>query len=161
MTIVLAEASPNSLRAARIMTELGFAHTERLETRGGFQHRHKRTAPGASSRCSRTVRVQIGRNQLRATQYHSYGSVEGFHREGATLTDDDIVGIVIHDGVTVLMQRLQQTTFTNHERRSARFLAGEEPGRRHRAGKDVIFIDADSHASQSARDIASRADCCS
>jgi hypothetical protein len=68
--------------------------------------------------------------------------------------DDDVIGVMVDDRIAIGMQRLQQSSFTDDERRALRLLRGQKPGGRHGAGKDVPLFDIHSHPPKSGGHIA-------
>ena len=83
--------------------------------------------------------------------------LDQFQVERAAFADDDVIGIVIDDGVAVLVQGGQQAAFADDEGGAARLLLGQEAGRRHGAGEDVLLLHLDAHASQLGHHVAARA----
>ena len=55
------------------------------------------------------------------------------------------------------MQRLQQTAFADDIRCAVRFLSGQKPRRRHRAGEDIIFMHVNPQSPLFNRNITPRA----
>ena len=88
-------------------------------------------------------------------QFHA--SFDEFQAESPSLPDNHIIGILIHDGVTVFMQGVQETAFPDDECRPARFLAGQKTSRCYSARKNMLDLDLDSHLIQFGPNISSRA----
>jgi hypothetical protein len=79
---------------------------------------------------------------------HADGRLDQLQVERPALADDHVVRVVVHDGVAVVVQRGQQPALADDERRAPRLLPGQVAGGRHRAGVDVLLLDADAHAGQ-------------
>ena len=105
----------------------------------------------------RAVRIEIGGDQLGTADDHAHGGFDQFEVERPSLADDDVIRIVIDDGVAVLMQGRQQSAFADDERRAVRLLLRQEARRGHRAGEDVLVLDLDAHACQLGDDVAAGA----
>ena len=70
--------------------------------------------------------------------------------------DDDVIGVLIDDGVAVAVQGREQAAFADDERRAVGFLLGEKPGRRHRTGEDVLLLDLDPEPAELGGHVAPR-----
>jgi hypothetical protein len=89
-------------------------------------------------------------------KWWAHGGLDDFHVECPAFTHHDVVRIVIDDRVAVLVERLEQPSFTDDEGRATRFLRREEPGGRHRAREDVFFSYRNAHAGELHRHVAAR-----
>ena len=117
----------------------GLAHAEGLEAARGLQHGDGRPAARPDAVARRAVGVEIGGDELRAVQDHPQGRLEHLEAHRAAFADHHVVRILVDDGIAVLVQRGQQPPFADDERRAVRLLLGEEPGRRHGAGEDMVL----------------------
>ena len=122
--VVSSVVSPSSLRAARIITGLGLPTLNALTPAGRLEHRHHGPAAGPQPGLGRAVRVEVGGDQLGPAQDHPHRRLDHLEVERPALADDDVVRIVIHDGVAVLVQGRQQAALADDVGGPARLLAG-------------------------------------
>ena len=155
--IVSSVARPSSLRAARIITGLGLPTLNALTPVAVSSMATIAPQPGRSAVLRRAVRIEVGGDQLGAAEDHPHGRLDHLEVERPALADDDVIGIVIDDGVAVLVQGREQAALADDEGGAARLLLGEKAGRRHGAGEDVLFLDVDAHAAELGDDVAARA----
>jgi hypothetical protein len=83
--------------------------------------------------------------------------LDHFEGQRSSLTDDDIVWIVLDDGVSVEMQGIEEPSLANDIGGSIGLLLGEETSGRHRAGEDVFFLGLNSHSLEFSGDVAASA----
>jgi hypothetical protein len=104
----------------------------------------------------RAIRIQIGSDQFGAVANHLHCELQRLGRHRSAFTNDHVIGGMVHDGKSIAMQRVQQSSFADHEGCPARLLHGQKPCRGHRAREDMVFFRGDSHPPQLCRYVAPR-----
>src|SRR5580700_8368435 len=93
----------------------GFADAERLASGGRFQERDDRAAAGPHALLRRTVRIEIGGDELGAFLDHADRRLEHLEVERPPFSNDHVVGVMIDNRVAVGVKGLQQAAFADDE----------------------------------------------
>ena len=135
----------------------GLADAESFDAGGGFEHGDNRPTAGAQAVLGGTIGIEVRGHQLRAGDDHLHCGLDRFHRHGSPFADNDVVGVMIDDRITVRVQSVQQPPFADDVGCSPRLLLRQKPGRGHGASEDVLLFRVDAHAAQLGGHIAARA----
>ncbi len=152
--VVSSVVRPSSFRAARIMTGLGLPTLNALKSGRRFEHGDHRAAPRSESTIGRTAGIEIGGDEFRSSHDHPHGRFDEFEIEGATFGDHDVIGIVINNRITVLMECVEQAALADDIGRSVRLLLRQKTCCRDGTGENMLLFDVDAHTGQLGDDVA-------
>lgn len=150
-------AQPQFLASGAHHDGTGLADGEGFDARGFLEHGGDGAAAGSCAGGRRAVGIEVGGDEFCAAEDHVHGVFHHFKGDGSTFADDDVVRIVIDDGVAVLVQSVHQAGVANDIGGAAWLLFGEKPGSGHGAGEHVGFVNIDAHPRKFERHIAAGA----
>jgi len=122
------------------------ADAKGLTARSKFQHGDERAASCAVfSIAHGAVGVEVGGDQLSPVEDHIDGLVHGLEHDRPAFADDHIVGMIVYDRITDVVQLREQAALADHIGRTVLFAGVQIARRGHGAGKDVFVVDVEAH----------------
>lgn len=126
----------------------GFADGECLSAGCSFDHGDDGTAAWPDAGVGRAGGIRVGGDEAGTLFDETHAAFDHLKCEGPALADDDVVGIVIDDGVAIVLEGDGETVFANDKGGAVRFLFGEETGGGHGTGEDVAFLRKEAEAAE-------------